>query len=83
MPLPAVLVWIPPLILNVVLNLFWIPRWGIAGAAASSSVSYLMVLALHLALWSRTLGGSWTRTLVVTRSDLREMAATAGIPSWW
>src|SRR4030095_1273448 len=73
MPLPAVLVWIPPLVLNVILNLLWIPRWGISGAAASSSVSYLMVLVLHLALWSRTLGGSWTRTLLVTRSDLREM----------
>jgi O-antigen/teichoic acid export membrane protein len=83
MPLPAVLIWIPPLVLNVALNYFWIPRWGISGASASSSVSYLMVLGLHLMLWSRARGGSWRSTLLVTRADLREMVASTGIASWW
>jgi len=83
MPLPAVLVWVPPLILNVVLNLSWIPRWGIQGAAASSSLAYLLVLGLHLILWNRSIRRSWMDTLLLTRSDLREMADSAGILSWW
>ncbi len=31
---------------NVLLNLWWIPRWGALGAAASTAVAYLVLLAL-------------------------------------
>jgi O-antigen/teichoic acid export membrane protein len=82
MPLPAVLVWVPPLVLNLALNLAWIPRWGIQGAAASSSVAYFLVLALHLFLWKRRIRGTWTDALILRRSDLKEMGASAGIESW-
>ena len=82
MPLPAVLVWIPPLLLNVILNLAWIPRWGIQGAAASSSVAYFLVLALHLFLWKRRIRGSWVDALILRRSDLKDLGASAGMESW-
>ncbi|MCI0658387.1 MAG: polysaccharide biosynthesis C-terminal domain-containing protein, partial [Acidobacteria bacterium] len=82
MPLPAVLVWVPPLVLNLILNLAWIPRWGIQGAAASSSVAYFLVLALHLYLLKRRIRGTWADALILRRSDLKEMRASAGIESW-
>jgi len=82
MPLPAVLVWIPPLLLNVILNLAWIPRWGIQGAAASSSVAYFLVLTLHLFLWKRRIRGSWVDALILRRSDLKDLGASAGMESW-
>jgi O-antigen/teichoic acid export membrane protein len=82
MPLPAVLIWIPPLVLNVILNLSWIPRWGINAASASSSLCYLLVLALHLALWKRRIRGSVGEALLLRRSDLQEIGALAGINGW-
>jgi len=82
MPLSAVLIWIPPLLLNVVLNLIWIPRWGINGASASSSLCYLLVLGLHLALWRRRIRGSMGDALLLRRSDLREIGDLAGITGW-
>ncbi len=82
MPLPAVLIWIPPLLLNVALNLSWIPRWGINGASASSSLCYLLVLVLHLALWKKRINGSVGEALLLRRSDLQEMGGLAGITGW-
>jgi O-antigen/teichoic acid export membrane protein len=82
MPLPAVLIWIPPLLLNVVLNLAWIPRWGINAASASSSLCYLLVLALHLALWKRRINGTVMGALLLRRSDIQEIGALAGITGW-
>ena len=82
MPLSAVLIWIPPLLLNVVLNLLWIPRWGINGASASSSVCYFLVLGLHLALWRRRIRGSVGDALFLRRSDLQEIGNLAGITGW-
>jgi O-antigen/teichoic acid export membrane protein len=82
MPLPAVLIWIPPLILNVALNIAWIPRWGINAASASSSVCYLLVLALHLALWKRRIRGSLGEALLLRRADFQEIGSLAGITGW-
>jgi len=82
MPLPAVLIWIPPLVLNVALNLSWVPRWGINGASASSSLCYLLVLVLHLALWKRRMSGSIGEALLLRRSDLQEIGGLAGITGW-
>lgn len=82
MPLSGVLIWIPPLLLNVALNLSWIPRWGINGASASSSLCYFLVLALHLALWRRRIRGSLRSALLLRRSDLQEIGSLAGITGW-
>lgn len=82
MPLSAVVVWIPPLVLNVALNLVWIPRWGIEGAAAASSLCYLMVLLLHLGLWKRRIRGSISDTLLLKRADVREITALARFNAW-
>ena len=82
MPWSAVLIWIPPLLLNIALNLFWIPLWGINGASASSSLCYFLVLGLHLALWRRRIRGSLSDALLLRRSDLQEIGNLAGITGW-
>jgi O-antigen/teichoic acid export membrane protein len=82
LPLPAVLIWIPPLVLNLLLNIAWIPRWGIDGAAAASTVCYLLALILHLALWSRRSPGTVADALLLRRSDLDEMRDLAGSHPW-
>ena len=46
-------VWLVLLAVNVGLNLVWIPRHGIAGAATSSSVAYTLALLLVARYWLR------------------------------
>ena len=40
--------WILTLLVNISLNYFWIPKYGIAGAAWSSLISYSLILILLL-----------------------------------
>jgi len=54
---------------NVGLNLLWIPRWGIAGAALASTVSYTAILIMRTWLYCRISGNSAWKTLVVRRED--------------
>lgn len=59
------------LAVNIGLNCVLIPRYGIEGAAISSSVSYtLSMILLHLC-FSRLSGKGMISTLVPTRSDAR------------
>lgn len=48
MPWRAVLVWVPPLLLNLFLNFALVPRYGAVAAAAASSAAYIVALAAHL-----------------------------------
>jgi O-antigen/teichoic acid export membrane protein len=43
-------------IVNLVLNLLWIPRWGIVGAALASTASYALSATLFVA-WAASLAG--------------------------
>ncbi len=46
--------WIFTLIVNIILNYFWIPKYGIEGASWSSLISYLIILILLLLKIYRT-----------------------------
>ena len=54
---------------NIILNLIWIPRYEIAGAAWASTVSYSVTLLARLFLYCRLSGNSWTKVLLPQRSD--------------
>jgi O-antigen/teichoic acid export membrane protein len=71
------------LLLNVLVNLFVIPRWGIDGAAATSSVSYLVVFLLVLTHYVRTTGTRPHQLLLLKASDIRAVwdASAAGAVS--
>ncbi len=58
------------LVLNLGLNLLWIPRLGITGAALASSVSYAATLLARLVIYGRLSGNSWTRVLIPRPGDL-------------
>lgn len=49
-PWRAVYIWIYPFIINVVLNVWFIPRYGILAAAWSSVIAYFCIFLLHLKL---------------------------------
>jgi Na+-driven multidrug efflux pump len=59
------------LTVNIVANLILVPRFGINGAAASSSISYGLTAIVTLAVFQRLSGRSIVETLVIRPSDLR------------
>ena len=69
-PGTGTLILIAGLVVNVAINLWLIPRYGIDGAAVASSVSYLLTALLTLIVFHRLSGRGWIETLVIRRSDL-------------
>ena len=61
---------------NIVFNLVLIPRYGILGAAAASSISYGMTALATLAVFRRLSGRGWIETLVIRMSDIRAVVRT-------
>lgn len=78
-PIGLVLAWGGGLILNVVLNLFWIPRWGIVGAAASSTVAYGGIF-IGVASYFRTLTAlPWKDILFFGVADARALSSSVPV----
>jgi len=66
------------LAINVGLNWVLIPRWGIAGAAVSTAVSYSTAALILLVVFARESGYGIAKTLFIGRADLdgyRQLAA--------
>jgi O-antigen/teichoic acid export membrane protein len=63
------------LLLNIAANLILVPRFGINGAAASSSISYGLTAVLTLTVFRRLSGRGVAETLIIRRSDLRALWA--------
>ena len=57
------------LLCNVLLNIWWIPRWGLVGASAASSVSYSLATLLFVGWTARLADVSVLRALVPDRHD--------------
>ncbi len=56
-------------VLQVALNLVWIPRYGASGAAWATTVSYGITLAVRLWMYMRLSGNSWATVIVPQPSD--------------
>jgi len=56
-------------VLQVALNLVWIPRYGASGAAWATTVSYGITLAVRLCMYMRLSGNSWATVIVPQASD--------------
>ncbi|MEV0322472.1 lipopolysaccharide biosynthesis protein [Streptomyces sp. NPDC050658] len=66
------------LLVNVALNVLLIPVWGAAGCAVASTLAYVALAAVQLALFVRVSGTPWRR-LLPGASDLADIAvATRG-----
>lgn len=59
------------LVVNILLNLWWIPLWQVGGAALSSVVSYILCMGCILFLFRRRTQKPWRDLVVVKYSDLR------------
>ncbi|WP_312936103.1 oligosaccharide flippase family protein [Pseudomonas sp.] len=72
---PGTVSWIMGIgaVLNLVLSLLLIPRFGILGAAVSSSVAYFSVAVMMLTLYCRLSGVSVWNTLAILPSDVRPL----------
>ncbi len=60
--------------LNLVLNLWWLPIWGLAGAAVATSVSYTMTTVLLVQRYRRASGARWAELLLFRRSDWADLS---------
>ena len=69
-PGTGTLILIGGLVVNVAINLYLIPRYGIDGAAAASSISYLVTAVLTVIVFHQLSGRGWIETLVIRRSDM-------------
>jgi O-antigen/teichoic acid export membrane protein len=76
-PGTGTLILLSGLAINVIANLFLVPRFGINGAAASSSISYGITAAMTLVVFRRLSGRGVTETLVIRASDLRALRGLA------
>lgn len=54
---------------NIALNLLWIPRYGIVGAAWASTVSYTVSFLGALFFYCRLSGNRWTKVILPQRTD--------------
>ena len=61
------------LVLNIVANLVLVPRYGINGAAMSSSISYGLTAIVTLLVFRRVSGRGVVETLVIQPSDVRAL----------
>jgi O-antigen/teichoic acid export membrane protein len=67
------LVLVAGLLTNIVANVILVPRFGINGAAASSSISYILTALLTMAVFRRLSGRGIVETLVIQPSDVRAL----------
>jgi O-antigen/teichoic acid export membrane protein len=67
------LVLLAGLALNIVANLILVPRFGINGAAASSSISYGLTAIVTLAVFRHLSGRGIVETLVIQPRDVRAL----------
>lgn len=69
-PLYGMLVFIGPLILNIVLNILWIPLFGIYGAAWGSTISYSVGGIAYGIVYARKVGLRLSDLLIMNKDDV-------------
>jgi O-antigen/teichoic acid export membrane protein len=77
-PLVSLSVFLPVAVLNVVLNLLWIPRWGILGSAAASSVTYTCGAVALAVVYARICGLPLAELFIPRAADFDEIRARLG-----
>ena len=60
------------LAVNIPLNLWLIPKWGIAGAAFASSVAYIIATIVVIIAFVKISGKLWTDILLIKKQDFQD-----------
>ena len=58
--------------MNIPLNLWLIPRWGISGAAFISSVAYIIATIEVVSTFVKISGKLWTDILLIKKQDFQD-----------
>jgi len=58
-------------ILNIILNIFWIPKWGIQGAAWATAVSYLTALIITVFVYGKISDNKIKDVIFFQKTDIR------------
>jgi O-antigen/teichoic acid export membrane protein len=59
------------LAVNIPLNLYLIPKWGIPGAAFASTVAYILATIVVIIAFSKISKKSWTDIIFIKKSDFK------------
>jgi O-antigen/teichoic acid export membrane protein len=78
LPLAIPGLWLSGLLLNVGLNVWWLPRLGPAGAAMTSSIAYAAVSVGVFWLFRRRTGAEWGAIFLPGAADWRTLARRLG-----
>jgi Na+-driven multidrug efflux pump len=54
--------------LNIFLNILWIPKWGINGAAFATTISYLVMFVVTIIFYTK-ISGNKTRDIILLKKD--------------
>jgi len=60
------------LAVNIPLNLWLIPRWGISGAAFASSIAYIVATLVIIGSFSKISQKSWSEILIIKKTDFQD-----------
>lgn len=60
------------LIVNIPLNLFLIPKWGISGAAFASTVAYTLATVIVIIAFTKISKKSWSDVLLIKKQDFQD-----------
>lgn len=58
--------------MNVPINLWLIPKWGIAGAAFASTVAYIVATIVVIIAFVKISGKSWSDILLIKKQDFQD-----------
>lgn len=75
-PITVILITLPALVLNVILNYFFIPKWGIEGAAWASNCSYFISAAGLLLIFLRSEKVKLIDVLFPNKTDFNDILQT-------
>lgn len=67
---------IPAVVLNIVLNYYWVPEYGANGSALASTISYSLAGILFIKLYSKEMGIPIIKMLRFTREDKELLITT-------
>lgn len=59
------------LVVNIILNIIFIPKWGITGAAIASTISYSLSFMITLYFYGKISGNSWLITILPQKEDFQ------------
>jgi len=58
------------LVLNIILNILWIPKFGISGAAWATAISYTLALLIMIIIYTKVSGNKIKDVILIKKSDL-------------